>query len=438
LKKVKRHEVQVMKMKQKYAGLLCALFISAALLITGCSTDTESADGGSILAGVVSSVSASGSTLLSGITGKVSDSSGLLPVSGAAVAIEGLPTAYTDSAGNFRILGIDLDSLGSSTTTTTTAASTATGDTIVESYTAEVSVSAKGYTGIKMTIKLLRGKNISFEARLEKIEAAVLTGMVLDNTSRLAVVDASVAVSGASSMTTGSGDSGTYRVEGLEPGVYYINVSAADYTSKVFGVTLESGLNRIDLEIDKKGVTDSRLYGKIVDSRDSSPVEGALIQINSNSVYSGKASENQVSGYYSLENLTPGFHYVSASADDYLTRLVGITIESGSNLLDIALTSEVYNGDIRADLVGTVIGSDLKLRSGVEVIVGAYRESPVEYRAVTGDEGWYQIHGIPIGTYTVTATISGVTYEPDIVLENVEIKRELNVLNLRFSAEEEE
>lgn len=425
-------------MKKKFACLLCTLFIPVLLLITGCSTDSDSTDGGSILSGVVSSSSTSGSTALSGVTGKVLDSTGSISISNAALSIEGLPTAYTDSSGNFSISGINLDSLVSSTTTSTTVDDQSHTTTSIDSYTAEVSVTAQGYTGIKITIKLLKGKNITFEARLEKVEAAVLTGMVIDNTSRIAVINALVTVSGNKNITTSSGDSGTYRVTGLEPGSYFINVSAQDYTVNVFGVTLESGLNRMDLEIDKKGVTDSRLYGKIVDSRDSSPIEGAMVQIDNNSVYSGKTSENQVPGYYSLDNITPGFHYISASADDYLTRLVGITVESGSNLLDITMTSEVYNSDIRADLVGTVVGIDKRLKSGVEVIVGAYRESPVEYRAVTGDQGWYQIHGIPIGSYTVTATITGATLEPDIVMENVEIKRELNVLNLKFSFEEEE
>jgi hypothetical protein len=415
-------------------NLYFILLIFIAMLVSGCTDDSGTSDGGSILSGVVSGSSSSSNQGEASVTGKVYSSDENLALPNASVQIKGMPAAYTDNQGNFSVRGIDLNSLaGINTAAPVSSTAVEAASVLLESYKADVTVSAPGFENKIMTITLLRGRNINFEVRLVKIQDALITGIVKDKDTGLPLGGVKISIDAEGGAEFFTSETGTYRISDIDPGNYFISHFLPGYFNSVIGITLESGVNRLDVSLSSANTAGASLHGRILDSRDSSPIENAKIQIGSSSVFSGRASDELIPGYYLIDNVVPGFHYISVTAEGYLTKLIGITIEFGRNLLDVSLVSEVYNTDIRGDLVGTVVGSDFKLKAGVEIIVGAYRQSPIEYTGITGASGWYQIHAVPLGSYTVTARMPGVTNEADIVIENFEITRSLNVLNLSFS-----
>ncbi|MEA2633982.1 MAG: large repetitive protein [Chloroflexota bacterium] len=145
------------------------------------------------------------------ITGTVTDSGSTAPIAGATVSYGGGSTT-TDGSGSY------------------TLANVAEG-----SYT--VTASATGYAGQSRTVTVGPGATATQNFALTPPNGAI-TGTVTNATTGTPISGATVAYSGGSTTTNGSGQ---YTLSSVSPGTYSVTASASGYSSMTQSVTVGSG-----------------------------------------------------------------------------------------------------------------------------------------------------------------------------------------------------
>jgi hypothetical protein len=138
-----------------------------------------------------------------------------------------------------------------------------------------VSAAAAGYGSASQEVAFTNGPMTTVEIRLESV-AGILYGQVTDLVSEAALVGATVSLG---QWTAATDTSGRYRLEGVPPGAYTLQVSLEGY-----------GTHQLPATIDPRGshtlnVTLSPLPGllkvRVVDSATGRPIEGATVSYES-------------------------------------------------------------------------------------------------------------------------------------------------------------
>jgi protocatechuate 3,4-dioxygenase beta subunit len=162
--------------------------------------------------------------------------------------------------------------------------------------------------------RVVLGRGQKAERDLEFGRALTLSGRVLYGDEPLAGTDVSLRSQTLALERSAITDyQGEFRVEDLEPGVYWLGLRNSRQLL-IHNDTLELTADReIEIRLDAADVA-----GRIVDERDRSPVAGALVSLRP---LEGTefliAGDSNAAGEFSLPHVPPGRYRLSAAADGY-------------------------------------------------------------------------------------------------------------------------
>ncbi len=226
-------------------------------------------------------------------------------------------------------------------------------------------------------------------------------------------------ISGANLITSPGGyqvtsdDGGGYTIASILPGDYTVTATASGYRyGRLYGITVIGGstTNDVNFELNPKEAEDTGTFIGTIFSEDGSEVGGALIGTNPGE-YSA-ISNNNVSdpafGTYTISNVIPGSYSISASASGYVeTELASKTINENETIV-VDITLKQIGGTVR----GLVTNQKGKGVEGVRLSLS----NSVLY-ALTDNNGYYQIPGVPVGTYNLTASMTSPPKSQTVSIE---------------------
>jgi hypothetical protein len=134
-----------------------------------------------------------------------------------------------------------------------------------------LTISAPGYASVSQQVALTSGMVLPLEVPLQPLPGSI-EGTITSAASGATVAGATVAVA---EWRTETDTSGRYRLVGLPPGAYTLQVSVAGYQAYQAGVTVGRGTSgTIDITLTPLAAT---LQVKVVDATTGSPLAGAKI-----------------------------------------------------------------------------------------------------------------------------------------------------------------
>ena len=134
-----------------------------------------------------------------------------------------------------------------------------------------LSAAAPGYGSASQQVAFTSGPMTTVEIRLESV-AGILDGQVTDLVSEAALVGAAVSLGQWTAVTDTSGH---YRLEGVPPGAYTLQVSLEGYGTHQLPATIEPrGNHTLDVPLSP---LPGLLKVRVVDAATGRPIEGATI-----------------------------------------------------------------------------------------------------------------------------------------------------------------
>ncbi len=226
--------------------------------------------------------------------------------------------------------------------------------------------------------------------------SGVLTGKVMDSSTQAPIPNARVlaAVNVSDTMMTTSDGAGNYLFS-LPPNLYALSASAYGYLPvQLSGIQVASGLTTTrDITMTTAPVY--LISGVVTDSVTGDPLP-ATIQVTGypfNPIHATTQTD-PATGAYSI-TLAGGQAYTfSVSSVLHTTLVRGIGTPTGAQSENFALVATTPNGGIEGYVMDYYTGEPVP-GATVTVLTGT---------ATTDVQGYYQILGIPGGTYAVTAT----------------------------------
>ncbi|MFZ2452060.1 MAG: carboxypeptidase regulatory-like domain-containing protein [Methylovulum miyakonense] len=260
---------------------------------------------------------------------------------------EGIVTgSITDAATGNPIANAHLTVTGSADTSAVT---NALGGYRIVAPTGNISVtaSAPGYRNATGTATLTAGATLTFSPGLLTESATVptlatLIGSIVDAASNQPLSDVSVVVAG-STVTAVTDGNGQFRLEGLVPGAWILDVNRAGYQGLRLSLTASVGTSDLGtIRLPFATANGNTLAGVVTDSQDGQPLAGAVVAIASE----GKRVQTAADGSYRIEGIGANQFSVSISAVGYLSRQGDISLaQAGVSTLNVAL-ERAAGGDI--------------------------------------------------------------------------------------------
>ncbi|HUK14385.1 MAG TPA: carboxypeptidase regulatory-like domain-containing protein, partial [Thermoanaerobaculaceae bacterium] len=280
-------------------------------------------------------------------------------------------TAFTDDTGAFHIDGLDV---GSYTVTVTASGYKPT--TVVADVPADGSVKS-------VTVAMKPG--LTLHGMVVDGQGGPLPGV--DVTASLAAPQAggNMFATGASART---GPDGRFLVDGLEAGRYQL-VAEDDTGAQARDVADAGRAEDVVLHLQSPGAIAGR-----VTAPDGAPVAGASVSTRgSGTVLAGGDVTTDAGGGFSIQSLAPGAYQVMARANGYGATSQDATVASGQTA-QVALVLRA-GGTVTGQITG-LSPADL---GSTRVMGGGASASP-------GTDGGFELDGVRVGTFPVTAMVS--------------------------------
>lgn len=191
--------------------------------------------------------------------------------------------------------------------------------------------------------------------------------------------------------STFSDQVGNYRIDGIAPGSYTIQVSAQNHQTVVHGLSIVANQ---EISLDFSLALDPGDLAGIIKSGDKI-ITGALIEIEKEGVIIRTAISDD-SGYFKVSGLAPGSYSVQVQAQNYERAIIGAVIVANQTA-----TLEFNLGENPGSVLGQV-----KNESG-EPVIGAIitliQNDKVLMTAISDASGNFNIIGIASGSYILQA-----------------------------------
>lgn len=252
------------------------------------------------------------------ITGIVNDALTQQPISGAHLSVNlanSETIVDTDATGHYRL--------------------------VIAPNTAQVSVSAAGYTTFTATTTLTAGTTLNFSPSLQPVNytppntSITLTGVVIDADTQTPLAQVPVSLK-SNAQTAETDHAGLFRLAGLTSGEQSLTVSLAGYQTVNLNL-LASGGSIFDLgtiRLPRLAATTVTLSGQIRDGNTNSPVQGAQIAIEP----VGIISSTDAQGSYSFTNINATDFNLTVSATGYYSRTQHLQLTEPTHLgVDVTL-----------------------------------------------------------------------------------------------------
>jgi hypothetical protein len=259
--------------------------------------------------------------------------------------------------------------------------------------------SAPGYTTSRLNLNVEEGKPIT------DLEVALDTGVRLvgkvtgpdgapvgEATVRLAMMGGpGMNLARATDKRTTTNSSGEYELESLEPGEETIEITHAKYLSERKTVQLEGREKRLDVQL-SNGL---RVSGMVVTDSGAGVPEADVEAVAAGGM--ARRTKSDASGHFELDSLSPARYEFSASKNGFAeATLRDVDVSTGVPVRIVLASGGVIYGFVRGlpeqELAMTIVevrGSDGTAMANVDA------------------SGAYKLEGVPAGTVTVRATMSG-------------------------------
>jgi len=315
------------------------------------------------------------------VVGQVRDGLTGNPLAGATVTVVGVETrsAVTDVEGRYVIGQLSPGNIN-------------------------VTTNLVGYLNANATGIITAGSVLNFNPNLSRNLTPVslsLTGTVIDAVNLNSLTGATVRVIG-SPLNTSTDANGRFTLSDIPAGSVTVEVVLPGYAPTLYAVSAPSGgvldLGKIRLVSGPNGTTGT-IVGSITDAQTGSPLRGVEVSI------SGTANQvaytNEV-GNFDITGVQPGNVTISAALSGYRTAIGSANIVAGTTLnFTVALVKET------APALVTVKGIVVDSVTLVPLVGASVQVAGSGLNALTGNDGAFQITGIPAGSLNVQISQTG-------------------------------
>ncbi|XCN74760.1 MAG: carboxypeptidase-like regulatory domain-containing protein [Candidatus Electrothrix aestuarii] len=157
---------------------------------------------------------------------------------------------------------------------------------------------------------------------------------------------------------------------------------------------------------------DTVISGRVMQSENSSPVQGALVSATDAQGYT-RVVETEGNGNYSMDSLTPQKYSVTASADGYIEVAKEIILSAAEHKTDLDFSLSKWGS-----ISGAVFKEDGKTPV-VDVLVFATSDNGKMSTARTGGNGRFRIDHVFNDTYSVTVVHDQYAFsEKQVAIQN--------------------
>ena len=318
---------------------------------------------------------------LATITGILLDSQTRAPLAGVAVNLEGVAnvSVTTDTAGAFAFDGLTVGSYA-------------------------LVIPAQGeFAALRAEIVLAVGQKLDAGLVLLNRNTSPATATVLGKITRAdtgAPVAGVVVKAGALSVTTGA--DGSYQMFNVPPGDTTLSASYTGFHGAAGKVTLQAGSTAIfspALVPMAANASAGAISGVVVDALTGSPVPTATVTVSGAFTAS---VQTDASGGYAISPIQPGEITLVVSAGGYQDVTASAVVESNS-LLSFSPKLVPSGGVAGAGRIhGLIVDAATNLPlEDVQVNAGS------GLSVMTGTDGSYVIHNVPVGVVRITASKAG-------------------------------
>ncbi len=187
---------------------------------------------------------------------------------------------------------------------------------------------------------------------------------------------------------------GSYSLS-LEDGSYLIAVSLGGYSTSQRETSLDVGedVGGFDFTLAENFST---LRGTVIDDS-SDAVSDALVSVSGPSTSSVRSGSD---GSYILTGLSAGSYEIDVSKSGFETQELEVTLEGGTSTTE-DVTLPLLRGQIQGQ-ISTADGTSLE-----GATVTALSSTNQTFSTVSESDGSYRISSLPVGTYDVSASLSG-------------------------------
>lgn len=355
----------------------------------------------------LSNVAAGSVTITVSANGYVSQSQAVTVTDGGSVTADpfnlvqaqvGTVTGTVQNASGSPLSGVTIAFSGASTTTNSTGAYTLYG---VPSGSVQVTASLSGYISSSQTVTVVANASLTANFTLNPAPTGTIMGRVT-SASGTPVSGASV-VYGGGPTTTDCG--GYYSFTNVPAGTVAVEVTANGFQSAQQNVTVPSG----------SGVIASFTLTASVPTTTTGTVSGVVTRVGTTQALagatvtsSGGSTTTNTSGAYTLTNVPAGTASITASMTGYLARTQTVTVNSGAtSTLNIQLsTAGKISGKITSASGAAVANANITITGG---------GIPTTVALKSSSTGTYLTGWIPVGSYSVTASLTGHTTQKKTV-----------------------
>jgi hypothetical protein len=298
------------------------------------------------------------------IAGTVQNSGGS-PISGASVIAAGV-SATTNASGNYA-----LNDLPAGSTTMT--------------------ASASGFNPASTTVTVVAATTTSAPTITLAPNSGAVTGTV-KKSSGAAIVGATVSYGGG---TTTTNSTGVYSLTNVPVGTIQLAVSASGFISQTRNVSITGGVTATSNFTLVASTGTGKVTGKITNASTGAAVSAVTVK------WSGGSTTTSTTGIYTLSNVTTGTRAITATKSGYLSRTLNASVTTGgSTTLNIPIATG-GKASVKVTKGGVALsGATVTLKGGVIATTVS---------GTTSTTGVYTTNWIPIGTYSITVSKTGLT-----------------------------
>ncbi len=328
------------------------------------------------------------------VTATVTDNAGLTSAAFSSVTV-GSIGALAGYVTNFRtgaVLAGAKVSLGGATIYADNNGYYSFGNATIGAYV--LTASAAGYLPRSYNVNITAGTTANQNISLST--AGVLKGEIT-NSSGVGITGATVGIAGGAlassfSVTTGSGSA--FNFGWVPVGTYVLTITASGYASHTVSTTINTGMTTT-LVVPLSSATAS-ITGQVKSAVDGHALAGATVSNGS------AATTTDNNGNYSFGSLPAGSYTLTASGPGRLPATAIVTATGGSQVIQNfqLSTAGVLKGTVSTSAGAGIGGVKITYSGGVLKTTNSM---------VTDANGNYNSGWIPVGTYLVSATRSGVT-----------------------------
>ncbi|MFG6149247.1 carboxypeptidase regulatory-like domain-containing protein [Halobacillus sp. B23F22_1] len=231
---------------------------------------------------------------------------------------------------------------------------------------------------------------------------AVLTGQVISQQSGTGIIGSTVTVSDPlTGSILGSGftnQAGEFRIENLPAGSYNVTASASNFGSASTAVVLTAGdESTVILSL---ASNPGQVTGTVIDRITGFILAGASVQVFDQTGAFVFSTNTDAQGNYIATGLSPATYTVLSSFNGYANQLISLTVTADeTSIASFALDPNP------STLTGQVTDDNGSPIAGAQIIVRQFTAAgPIIATALSHDDGFYLIPGLPQGSFTIIAT----------------------------------